>query len=91
MKKIFAYEINTGYGVLNSLFIATQEEVNDIIGKKFYSYEDLGKYSEFEVTIESDEIEELKSMTDRDIKELEEKYGRVILGIDIIGRVKEIE
>jgi hypothetical protein len=57
MKKLFKFYWDCGrMGILDGLFIATQEQVDDIIGKNVYFGEVLGKHSEIEGIVEKDEI-----------------------------------
>ena len=57
MKKLFIFNCDCRYGSLYGLFKATQEEVDNIIGKYVYFGEVLGKYSEIEGHISKDDIE----------------------------------
>jgi len=57
MKKLFSFDWDCGsMGSIDGLFIATQEEVDALVGKEIYFGEVLGKYSEIYGTIEPDEI-----------------------------------
>lgn len=56
MKKLFMFHCDCCYGALYGLFKATQEEVNNIIGKYVYFGEVLGKHSEVDGKISEDDI-----------------------------------
>ena len=58
MRKLFKYSSDFGrMGKLEGLFIASQSQVDEVIGKEIYFGEVLGKHSEIETIIEPDEIE----------------------------------
>jgi len=62
MKKLFKSELDFGrMGKLESLFIAYQEEIDELIGKNIYFGEVLGKHSEIVTIIEKDDIREISS------------------------------
>jgi hypothetical protein len=57
MKNLYSFYADCGrQGNLDGLFIATQEEVDNAIGKYMYFGEVLGKHSEVEGTLEANEI-----------------------------------
>ena len=57
MKKLFSFYWNCGrIGFIDGLFIATQEQVNALIGKEVYFGDVLGKHSEIYGIIEKDDI-----------------------------------
>ncbi len=57
MKNLYSFYADCGrQGSLDGLFIATQEEVDNAIGKYMYFGEVLGKHSEVEGNLEANEI-----------------------------------
>lgn len=57
MKNLYSFYVDCGrQGSLDGLFIATQQEVNNAIGKEIYFGEVLGKHSDVQGTLESHEI-----------------------------------
>ena len=57
MKKLWKIEWDLCYGKLCGIFLATDKEVNNIIGKELYMGEENGKHSEVCWTVEDGEIE----------------------------------
>lgn len=57
MKKLWKIEWDTGYGCLNGLFLATDQEIESLIGTVLHFYEENGKHSEIEWIVEDGEIE----------------------------------
>ena len=81
MKKIYRYYVDCDRsGKIEGLFIATKEEVKNIIGETIYFGEILGKHSDVRGTIEEDEIKEIEGISQQTIKELEEKIGCTLSG-----------
>jgi hypothetical protein len=75
MKNLYKFEWDCGrMGTLFGLFIATQEEVDSVIGQNIYFGEVLGKHSEVEGTIEKDEIEMI-SDDFKLVKKLQKLFG----------------
>ena len=56
MKKLWKFEWDADYAFIGGLFTATDEEVNNLIGKEIFLGEYEGKHSEVYGTIEEDEI-----------------------------------
>ena len=57
MNYLWGFHWNCGrQGVLEGLFVATEDEINDLIGQRVYFGEVLGKYSEIYGPIEEEEI-----------------------------------
>ena len=57
MKKIYKFHADCGrMGHLESIFVAEEEEVKDVIGRDVYFGEVLGKHSEVGGVIEENEI-----------------------------------
>lgn len=74
MKKLFRFYWDCGRsGDIESVFVADQAEVDEIIGKYIYFGEVLGKHSEVRGTIEENDITVLTD--DQDFIEKAEKYG----------------
>lgn len=58
MKKLFRYGLDCGrMGFVEGLFICTQEEVDNAIGRNVYFGEILGKHSEICGTLDASEID----------------------------------
>lgn len=65
MKKLFKFSCYLGsMGELDGLFIASQSQVDEIIGKEIYFGEVLGKHSDISVEIEKNDIEEISDDQD---------------------------
>lgn len=56
MKKLWKFEWDGDYAFIGGLFVATDEEVQSLIGKEIYIGEYEGKHSEVYGTVEEDEI-----------------------------------
>lgn len=57
MSNLYSFYVDCGrMGSLDGLFIATQEEVTQAIGKEMYFGEVLGKHSDVQGTLEAHEI-----------------------------------
>ena len=52
MKKLWQWDDSYGYGMIEGLFLATEEEVKHLLGKTIYLGEVCGKHSEVTVEIE---------------------------------------
>jgi hypothetical protein len=75
MRKLFKFYFNCGrMGKLDGLFIAYQEEIDELIGKNVYFGEVLGKHSEITGIIEKEEIKEISNDQEL-INKLEELFG----------------
>ena len=57
MKKLWKIEWDCGYGTLCGIFLATDEEIESMLGKEIYMGEVAGKHSEVQWTVEEGEIE----------------------------------
>lgn len=56
MKKLWKFEWDEEYAFIGGLFVATDEEVKNLIGKQVYFGEYEGKHSDVYGTIEEGEI-----------------------------------
>ncbi len=57
MKNLYSFYWDCGrQGEVNGVFLATEEEVNNVIGKEIYFGEILGKHSEIYGKLEKNEI-----------------------------------
>lgn len=56
MKKLWKFEWDSNYAFIGGLFVATDEEVQNLIGKEVFFGEYEGKHSEVYGTIEEGEI-----------------------------------
>lgn len=56
MLKLWMFEWESNYSFIGGIFKATDEEVENVIGKEIYLGEVDGKYSEVSGTIEREEI-----------------------------------
>lgn len=74
MKGIYKFDADFGrMGDLSAVFVATAQDIENIIGKEVYFGEVLGKHSEVYMTVENDNF----SLVTNDEKfiELFEEYG----------------
>lgn len=86
MKQLFKFEWYAGRGgIIGGLFIATQEQVDAIIGKRLWLGEALGKHSEVSGVIEDDEIERVDIDTSA-VEVLYEQFGSTISGYNPVER-----
>lgn len=76
-------------GYLEGVFVATQEEIDAIFGKKVYFGEALGKHSEISGIIKNNDITILS--TDQDFIQKAEKYKLVPLGYNPLDYMDEEE
>lgn len=60
VKKLYKFELNEYYANLYGLFITTEEEINNAIGKTINFGDVAGKYSEVYTHLDRDHIHELK-------------------------------
>ena len=66
MKKLFSFYWDCGrHGDVEGLFIATQKEVDDAIGKGVYFGEILGKHSEIYGTLDEQDIKMVSEDTEK--------------------------
>lgn len=56
MRKIYNFYWDCGYGVIDSLFVADEKDVEDAIGKEINFGEQLGKHSEVCGILEDEDI-----------------------------------
>lgn len=56
MKKLWKFNWDSNYAFIGGLFVATDEEVQNIMGKEVYFGEYEGKHSEVYGTIEEEDI-----------------------------------
>ena len=56
MKKLWKFQWDSCYAFVGGLFVATDEEVKDLIGKEIYFGEYEGKHSELFGTIDEEDI-----------------------------------
>lgn len=79
-ENLYTFYVDCGRsGGVEAVFIATQEQVDNIIGKEVYFGEILGKHSEIYFTIEPEDIE-LKSENVEVITVLKDLFGSTISG-----------
>ncbi|MDR7001605.1 hypothetical protein [Neobacillus niacini] len=79
-KHLYSFECDCGrMGALYGLFIATESEVTDAVGKNAYFGEVLGKHSEVYGTIEESYITKIE-VSPLTLKELEDKFGDTLSG-----------
>ena len=60
VKKLYKFELNKYYANLYGLFIATEEEINNAIGKTINFGDVAGKHSEVYIDLGWDHIHELR-------------------------------
>lgn len=78
-RKLFGFSADCGrMGILDGLFIATQEQVDEIIGKDVYFGEVLGKHSDIEITMNEDDFAEITDDQDL-INQLEKLFKSTTL------------
>lgn len=63
MKKLWKFKWDSDYAFIGGLFVATDEEVQSLIGKEIYIGEYEGKYSDVYGTVEEDEITLKQTLT----------------------------
>lgn len=80
---LWKYEDEWGYFILNSCFIATEEQLSSILGLKIYLGEVAGRYSEVCVTLEKENFTKLL-LSDATIEELK-NISFHCGNIDILG------
>jgi len=91
MKKLFKFDFYKGRGgKIDGLFIATQEEVDSVIGKEVGLGDALGKHSDVYGTVEMSAIENVE-INNEAVEFLYEKYGSTISGYNPIDYVEEYE
>lgn len=56
MRKLFQFRWDMGYGCVEGLFVAEQEEVDAVIGKEVYFGKVLGRYSDVSGPVLEEEI-----------------------------------
>lgn len=61
MEKLWKFEWDSNYAFIGGLFKATDEEAENLIGKKVYFGEIEGKHSEVYGTIDAEDIELISS------------------------------
>ena len=89
MNKLFIFNWDCGRdGELESLFIATQEEVDAAIGKELFFGEVLGKHSEVYGTLESDDVNEI-DVGEAVVAALLEKMGASVCGYNPLMYISE--
>lgn len=77
--KLYKFKWDLDYGELVGMFIATENEVNEAIGKELYFGRVLGKYSEIYGMFELKDIEEI-NLSDAAIEELLHTVGKTVCG-----------
>ncbi len=88
MKKLFKFHWDCGrMGDLDGAFVATQEEVDAIIGKEVYFGEILGKHSDIHGDLEKDNFTVLTD--DQDFIAKAEKFGLVPMGHHPLAYIDE--
>lgn len=55
-KNLYQFQWDNDYAFIGGLFVATPEEIEDLIGKHLYLGDMEGKYSEVEGTVEESDI-----------------------------------
>lgn len=56
MKKLWKFQWETNYAFIGGLFCATDEEIENLIGRKIYLGEYEGKHSEVYGTVDKEDI-----------------------------------
>jgi len=89
MKKLFSYDINygRGYGV-EGLFIATQKEVDLMLGNNIYFGEICGKHSEIDHTFKKEDLT-VVNVSLESLKELEDQLGDTLSGYNPVEYFQE--
>lgn len=90
-KHLYSFECDCGrMGALYGLFIATETEVSEAIGKHAYFGEVLGKHSEIYGTLDEEYITKIE-VSPATLAELEEKFGDTISGYNPLVYISEEE
>lgn len=85
--KLYKFKWDLDYGELAGMFIATENEVNEAIGKELYFGRALGKYSEIYGMFELKDIEEI-NLSDAAIEELLHTVGKTVCGYNPLEYVQ---
>lgn len=89
MKCLYRFYLDCGrMGEVESLFIATPDDIAHIVGKRAYFGEILGKHSEIYCTITNDHISLVTSDEDR-VNWLYSLLGRTISGHNPLEYIEE--
>lgn len=90
-KNLYLFYVDCGrMGTLQGLFVATQEEVDNLIGEEVCFYEVLGKHSEIGGHIEADEIS-LISDDQEFVKKFDEAIPGYCRGVDPRDYLRSLE
>lgn len=91
MLNLYSFYVDCGrMGSLDGLFIATQEEVDNAIGKQMYFGEVLGKHSDVQGTLEAHEITLISNEQDK-IDWLVGLVGYSVSGFNPLDYIRESE
>ena len=91
MKKLYSFYWDCGrQGSVEGIFIATEQEVKNAIGRNVDFGEILGKHSEIYGVIEEGEIKELK-VSQSTVEELESVIGATISGYNPLMYMEQWE
>lgn len=89
INKLWKFESDCGRsGILCGVFIATEEQIKDLIGVDVYFGEVLGKHSEVSGTIESSDIT-LLTENQSVVVELLDTFGKTIAGHNPLDYISE--
>lgn len=74
-KYLYEFTLDCGrQGYIESVFIATEEDVKSIIGKRVYFGEVLGKHSEIECTLKKEDFRKIEGVSQNTLVELEDIF-----------------
>ena len=89
MKQLFKFDWYAGRGgIIDGIFIATQEQVDAIIGKELWLGEALGKHSEVSGEILESEIVRV-NIESSAVEALYEQFGSTISGYNPVERFED--
>ena len=87
-KYLWNFTWDEDYGMIEGMFVATEDEVNELIGKEVYFGEILGKHSEVYGTIEHGEITKIDIYPDI-VEEIADKLGDTWCGYNPLEYANE--
>lgn len=87
--KLYKFSWESNYALISGLFLATEEEIKELIGKELILGEIEGKHSDVYGTFEESDIEEIPVSEDY-IKETEKVFGRTILGYNPLHYTSDV-
>lgn len=88
--KYYEYELKSRYGIVCGIFLASDNEIEDLLSKEVYLGEVLGKHSEIYHHFRKCDLKVFEDRKDR-VKELMDKYGDTIIGLNPIYEICDMD